>query len=337
MNTRFRRLRGVPLVAGLVTAMVVVGCGGGSSSGSSGSTKTWKIGVLYPTLNNPFFVAQQQGVHAAAQEFGVTVVDLSANNDASTQTTQVENLIAQHVDAILLQPVDVQGILGAVGQANQAHIPVVQVGEKPAGGQVTTAVYFDEVQDGAAGGQYLGKALSAGAKVAELLGLQGTSTAAERQQGFEKALQSGCSGCTIVAKQPADFDRSKGLSVTEAILKAHPDITGLYAANDEMALGAVKAIAEAGLQSKVVVVGNDGESDALDAVQSGTIQATNALSAYQQGFMGVEAAVKHLKGGSVCSVITEKGVFITKDNLTQAKPLLSSATPDQRYWDSCFK
>jgi ribose transport system substrate-binding protein len=336
MYLRDSRLRGVQLLAAIVSAAFVLAACGGGSANSGATAKTFKIGVLYPTLNNPFFVAQQQGVHAAAQEFGATVVDLSANNDASAQTTQVENLIAQHVDAILLQPVDVKGILGAVAKANAAHIPVVQVGEAPAGGQVATAAYFDEVQDGALAGQFLAKNVSGSAKVAELLGLQGTSTAAQRQQGFETALQSGCAGCSIVGKQPANFDRAMGLTVFQAMLRAHPEITGLYAANDEMALGAAKAISEAGKQGKVVVVGTDGEGDALDAIAAGTMSATTALSAYQQGFMGIEAAVKNLKGAKVCSVITEKGLFVTKDNFAQAKDLLNSAAPAQRYWESCF-
>ena len=87
---------------------------------------------------------------------------------------------------------------------------------------------------------------------------------------------------------------------------------------------------------RTVVVGTDGEADSLDAITNGTMAATTALSAYQQGFMGVEAAMKGLKGGKVCSVITEKGLFVSKDNLTEARGLLNSASPAQRYWESCF-
>ncbi len=334
MKARFGQLRTPRLIAVLATIACVAAACGGSSSNPGTANKIYKIGVLYPTLNDPFFVAQQQGVHAAAQEFGATIIDLGANNDAATQTTQMENLIAQHVDGILLQPADVKGILGAVGEANTANIPVDTVGEATPGAKIVTAAYFDEVQDGRNAADILMKSLPAGAKVAELLGLQGTTTAAQRQQGFDQ--QASTDGLNLVAKQPADFDRTKGLSVTEAILRAHPDLQGLWAQNDEMALGALKAVSEAGKQGKIVVVGTNGDPGAIAALQTGEMTATIALPPYQQGFMGIEALVMKLKGKKVCSVITEKAVTVTKDNVTTVKPQLITATPDQRYWDSCF-
>jgi ribose transport system substrate-binding protein len=296
----------------------------------------YKIGFVYPTLNNPFFVDQQDGADAAGQEFGATISHVSGDNDVNKQTKLVEDFIAQGVDAIVLQAVDTKGIVGAIKEANDAGIPVFTPGETPAGGDVVTSAVFNEVDTGKTAAKFLASKVNPGAKVVMLLGIQGTETAQNRQEGFETQLKEDCPDCEIVAKQPADFDRSKGLTVMEAILQAQPQIDAVWAANDEMALGAIKAIQEAGRQDEMFVVGTDGIGDAITAIKDGDLAATYALPAFRQGYMTVETAIKYLEGVQVCSKITEQGSMITADNVQQAEKIMKAVDPADRYWESCY-
>ena len=319
----------------LAVALLLTACG---STPTSGGNKQYKIGFVYPTLNNPFFVDQESGANAAANEFGAKVIHVDGQNKVDVQTTLVENFIAQKVDALIVQPVDTAGIVAAINESTTAKVPVFTTGEEPNGGTVVTKVVFDETQNGITAGTFLGQHLKAGAKVVELQGILGTETARNRSTGFEKGLAQACSGCTIVAKQPADFDRSKGLTVMENILHAQPKIDGVYAANDEMAMGAIKAIQEAGRQSQITLVSNDGIADAIAAVKQGQMAATVAIPAYIQGFIAVESAVKHLQGKSVCAKVTEKATLLTADNVAKADSLMKAVSAADRYWESsCYK
>jgi ribose transport system substrate-binding protein len=133
-------------------------------------------------------------------------------------------------------------------------------------------------------------------KVVELQGVPGTSAARDRGEGFNKAVAM-ASGIEVVASQAADFDRTKGLTVMENILQAQPEINAVFAHNDEMALGAIKAIEAA--KRDILVVGFDGTDDAVSAVNEGTLLATVAQQAAKIGSMGVDVAEQILKGEKV--------------------------------------
>jgi ribose transport system substrate-binding protein len=298
-----------------------------------------KIGFVYPTLNNPFFVDQQAGSNKAGEDFGARVIHVSGENDVTRQVQLVEDFIAQGVDAIILQAVDTAGVVTAIKEANNAGIPVFTPGESPAGGEVITSAVFNEINTGRAAADYVIERVGGNKdiKVVMLLGIQGAETARNRQDGFETRLKEGCPDCTVVAKQPADFDRTKGLSVMEAILQAQSDIDVVWAANDEMAIGAIQAIKEAERQDEMFVVGTDGVGDALMAIKQGDMAATYALPPFLQGYMITQTAVEYLKGRKVCERIEEQGLLITAENVDQAENLLRAIGDDDRYWESCYE
>jgi ribose transport system substrate-binding protein len=314
----------------LVCAMVAAG------AGSAAPRATFKIGVVLPTLNNPFFVDMKNGVNAAGKQFGVSVQVVDGQNDVNTQTKLIENFIAQKVNALVVQPVDTSGIVAGIKEANAAHIPVFTTAETPTGGQIVTKIVFNEFNNGVIGGQTLGKAMKKGSKVAELQGILGTSTARDRSKGFEKGFKLACPSCSIVAKQPANFDRATALTVTENVLQRNRSISGVYAANDEMALGALKAIQGAGLKG-VKIVGNDGEAAAVSVIVKHQMIATVAVPAFPQGYMAVELAAKQLNGKKVCSQVVERGVLITAANAAKAQALTHNVSASGRYWESCVK
>jgi len=307
-------------------------------SGVTGAATSYKIGFIYPTLNNPFFVDAQAGSDQAGKDFGATVTHVSGDNDVKKQVQLVENFIAKKVDAIILQAVDTQGVVSVIKEANDARIAVFTPGESPAGGKVVTSVVFNEVKTGSAMADYLVKVakIKPNSKVVMLLGIQGTETARNRQDGFKKTLMAECPGCQIVAEQPADFDRAKGLTVMEAILQAQPKIDVVWAANDEMALGALRAITEANRQKEIVLVGTDGIGDARTAIAAGHLAATYALPPFLQGYMVTETAIKYLQGVKVCGKIEERGLIITPSNVKDAERLLKAVDARSRYWESCY-
>lgn len=261
--------------------------------------KTQKtIGLAVSTLNNPFFVDLRDGAQAAADKAGYKLVVLDAQNDPAKQTSQVEDLITQKVDVILINPCDSAAIANAVQSANKANIPVVTVDRSASGGKVAAHVASDNAAGGKMAGDLIVQLTGGKGKIAELEGIPGSSAANDRGKGFHQAVD-GKADLKVVAKQPADFDRAKGLKVMENILQANPDIVAVFAHNDEMALGALEAIKAAGKEGKIQVVGFDATDDAQKAVKEKKMAATVAQKPKEIGRMGVETAQKLIEGKTV--------------------------------------
>lgn len=256
------------------------------------------VGLAISTLNNPFFVDLRDGAEAAAKAAGYKLVVLDAQNDSAKQISQIEDLITQKVSAILINPTDSKAVVSAIEQANKANIPVITVDRGAAGGKVAAHVASDNVAGGKMAGELIVQLTQSKGKIVELEGIAGTSAARDRGQGFHQAVD-GKADLKVVAKQPADFDRAKGLKVMENILQANPDIVAVFAHNDEMALGAVEAIKAAGKEGKIFVVGFDATDDAVKAVKDKKMTATVAQKPKDIGRIGLETAQKVIEGKSV--------------------------------------
>ncbi|MEV5706267.1 substrate-binding domain-containing protein [Actinoallomurus sp. NPDC052274] len=301
--------------AGAVLALGLTACNNNSGSSSGGGGGDIKIGLSVSTLNNPYFVQLRQGAEAEAKKEGVKITTTDAQNDASQQVNQVQNFVSQNMKAIILNPVDSAAAAPAAKAADRAKIPVVAADRGVDGATVTQTVASDNVAGGKLAAQELGKALGGKGKVAVLQGTAGTSAANDRQKGFTEGIKA-FPGIQVVAQQPADFDRTKGLDVMTNIVQAHSDITGVFAANDEMALGAIKALgAKAGKQIKVI--GFDGTPDGLKAIQAGTLTADVAQQPVLLGQMAVQAAVKAAKGDKIDATVAVPVKVATKDNVAQ--------------------
>ncbi|WP_417714998.1 substrate-binding domain-containing protein [Rhodococcus kronopolitis] len=250
-----------------------------------------RIALSLSTLNNPFFVDVRDGAQAEADRLGARLTVTDAGSDPSRQANDLQNAIAQRVDAIVVNPVDSDAIVPSVKAANAANIPVVALDRGPSGGAVVTTVASDNVEGGRLAAQQLAELVGAG-PVAVLEGKPGTSAARDRQAGFDEEIVKYPS-ITVVASQPADFDRTKALNVMSNLMQSNPDIRGVFAANDEMALGAIKALgSRAGNQVKIV--GFDGTPDGLAAVEAGTQNADIAQQPRELGAVAVRLAVESL-------------------------------------------
>lgn len=266
------------------------------------------IGLAISTLNNPFFVDLEAGAKAKAQELGATLVTLDSQDDSATEMSNVEDLINQGVDLILINPTDSDAVKSAVEAANKAEIPVITLDRSANGGEVVSHIASDNVAGGKLAGEYIVELLGGKGNVVELEGVPGASAARERGEGFNAAIAE--SDIKVVAKQTANFDRAEGLTVMENILQAQPEIDAVFAHNDEMALGALEAIKASGRD--IIVVGFDATDDAKAAVESGKMAATVEQLPKEIGSLGVDTAIKLLKGETVEKSIPVALQLVTK-------------------------
>ena len=299
----------------LLTALLVVGLIAGCSSQSGLEQQEEKqddgvtIGFSISTLNNPFFVTLKEGAEKAAKEAGAELIVVDAQDDSAKQLNDVEDLIQKKVDILLINPTDSHAVSSAVESANQAGIPVITVDREAEGGETVAHIASDNVSGGKMAGEYILEQLGGKGNIVELEGIPGTSAARDRGKGFHEAVD-GKPGVKVVASQPADFNRAKGLNVMENILQSHKDIQAVFAHNDEMALGALEAIKAA--KKEILVVGFDAIEDAVKAVEKGDMAATIAQKPEEMGRIAAEVAVKAAKGEKVEKFYPVELELITK-------------------------
>ncbi|WP_028456091.1 ribose ABC transporter substrate-binding protein RbsB [Chitinilyticum litopenaei] len=279
------------------------------AAGTPAATST-SVGLAISTLNNPFFVTLKEGAEAEAKAQGVTLITVDAQNDAAKQIANIEDLIQKKVSVILINPADSDAVAGVVKQATDAGIKVVSLDRSVNGAEVTSHIASDNKAGGKMAAEFLLEKIGGKGNIVELEGIPGSSAARERGEGFNSGL-TGKTDVKVVAKQPADFDRAKGLSVMENILQGNKNVVGVFAHNDEMALGALKAIEAAGVKN-VVVVGFDATTDAVAAVKEGKMAATVQQKPDLIGKMGVETAKKLIDGQTV-----EKNIPVPLDLVKQ--------------------
>ena len=301
-----------------VIALVAAACGSDDAESTEttagGSSGGVTIGFAISSFDNDFFVSLKDGVEKAAADAGVTVTISDAGGDAATQASQVEDFITQGVDLIMVNPVDSDAIVPSVEAANAAGIPVIAVDRGSSGGDVASFVASDNVLGGTMAGDYLFEQMGGAGEVLELQGIIGTSAAQARGEGFQIALDA-ASGVDRVAQQTANFARDEGLTVTENLLQANTDAVGLFAHNDDMALGAVEAAAAAGRD--LIIVGFDAAPDALNAVADGTMAGTIAQQPVLMGELAVETALKVIAGDTVPAFIGVPVALVTPDNVNE--------------------
>ncbi|MDU1910422.1 ribose ABC transporter substrate-binding protein RbsB [Fusobacterium sp.] len=262
---------------------------------SAASAAGEKIGLVVSTQNNPFFVTLKEGAVQKANELGYELIVLDSQNDPSKELGNVEDLLVKGVNVLLINPTDSDAVVSSVRAANRSKVPVVTLDRAANGGKVVSHVASDNVLGGEVAGDYIIEKLGGKGKVVELEGIPGTTAARDRGEGFNKAI---AGKLDVVAKQAADFDRTKGLTVMENILQAQPEINAVFAHNDEMALGALKAIESSG-RKNIIVVGFDATDDAVAAVKDGKLSATVAQKPAEIGAIGIEVADKIIKKETV--------------------------------------
>lgn len=271
------------------------------------STGNGSIGLSVSTLNNPFFVSLAEGTEVAAEKEGVKLAVADAGDDSAKQQNDIEDLISRNVSVLIVNPVDSDAVAPAVQNALSQGIKVISVDRVVNGVDVHCQIASDNVAGAKMATEYLIKQIGKGAKVAELEGVPGASATIDRGAGFHEAADK---DLDVVASQSANFDRAEGMTVMENILQSDSSIKGVFAHNDEMALGALQAIAAT--RKDIKVVGFDATDDAVNEVKAGRMTATVAQKPELMGETAVLTAIKLIAGEEVEKSLPVEVELVTK-------------------------
>jgi ribose transport system substrate-binding protein len=305
----------------LIVAAATLSCNRGTTTSTSDKKPT--VALVLKTLNHPFFVDMRRGAQEAADRLGVTLQVQAAEReiDVEKQMQIVENLIQTGIQALVITPSGSREIVSALVKAKDAKVPILVVDTRvdakaaaAAGVRTETFIGSDNYEGGRLAGDHLVKVSGGKGLVAILEGIPGHETGDSRLRGFRDAVKAS-PGITIVASQPANWERDQGFNVFQNMLQAHPDIDSVFACSDLMALGAIEAIAAANKTGRIKVIGFDALDDAKKAIAAGTMEGSVAQFPTEMGRAAVENAVKVIRGEQIPADIKVKLELVTKDNV----------------------
>ena len=297
-------------------ACLLIGCNQSkdNESGKEGSDKKLVIGSTMLSMQNEFVVNVSDEMEAKAKELGVELITVDAERSALKQVEQVESFIAQGVDAIVMNPCEVEASSPAVKLAIDAKIPIINVNSETST-KPTAFVGSDDTESARIAMNYIVKKLNGKGNVIMMHGYMGQAAQIKRDKGAKEILKAN-PGLKLLAEQSGEWDRAKAMSLTENWIQSFgTQINAIFAQNDEMGMGVVKALEAAGLKNKIIVVSIDAIPDALQAVKRGTLDATVYQNAKEQGGKAIETAVKVAKGEKFEKEVLIPFQLVTKENL----------------------
>ncbi|MDO5088191.1 MAG: D-allose transporter substrate-binding protein [Leptotrichiaceae bacterium] len=293
----------------LLGVLLLVSCGGGSKEtkeSENGKTDTGgkaEVAIILKTLSNPFWVSMKEGIEKEAEAQGVKVDIFAVNSeeDVQEQLKILENLMGKGYKAIGVAPLSPVNLIQGIVEANKKGIYVVNIDEKidmdqlkASGGSVLAFVTTDNVKVGAKGAEYIVSKLPDGGEVAIIEGKAGNASGEYRKQGATEVFKAN-EKIKLVTSQPADWDRSKALDLAANLIQKYPNLKGIYAANDTMALGALQAVINANKQGQIIVVGTDGAPEALESIKQKGLSATVAQDSASIGAESFKILLEAIK------------------------------------------
>jgi ribose transport system substrate-binding protein len=288
------------------------------AAAASAQQKT-TIGVSLAQDDNPFYIAMLRGIRARAQELGWEVATVSANEDKLKQINGVQDLIARGVKGILISPIDAVGVNAAYDAAAAAKIPIASVARGSTSPNQTIHVAMDEKQIGRDIAEWTAGKLGGKGKVALLMGPSGAPTFKNLGDGYAEVMAK-YPGISIVFRADGPLTRERGVKQAEDALVANPDLAAIYAANDDVALGAMQAVNAANRKGKTLVTGMNGVPPALRAVKEENLAMTVELNPVEWGRLGVDVLNTFLQGGKVEPHVFIKHVIIDATNIDTKLP-----------------
>jgi ABC-type sugar transport system substrate-binding protein len=304
-----------------VAALAAAGCGSDSDSSSDDGAR---VGVVIKSLDNPFFAAMERGVRAAAHEWKTDVRLRAATGleDTAGQASKLEALVAQELDCYVVNPINQSNLVQTLSHVPDST-PIVNV-DSPVGADeasalgihISTYIGTDNEAAGEMAADTMAKLVGRGASVAVIGGISGDATSAARIAGFRSGAQGHFDPLDPAS---ADWDERKAMRAAGTLLRDEPGVDGFFAANDQMALGVARAVADAGRKGRVAVVGVDGIEPALEAVQRGAMSATVSQYPYTIGRLGVEACLAAASGESLPAKVDAPIQVVTRRNVERAE------------------
>ncbi|HEY8589185.1 MAG TPA: sugar ABC transporter substrate-binding protein [Naasia sp.] len=318
-----RRAALTPAILFAGAALILAGCSTGagaapSDSGDGGEGGNKKIGVSMSFVNQ-FYAAAEEGMQDEAEEQGYELVILNAQGNSSTQVNQVQNLVSQGVGALVFIQLDSASGGASVSQANSAGIPVIAVDQVPVGGDYLTYIGSDSVAMGTRACEHLAELLGGKGNIAIVEGIPASSTQMQRTEGCDSALAEN-PDLTVVSTTSADWDQNKAVSVFTNVLTANPDLQGVFAQNDDMALGVASAAADANREGLPIVT-IDGFPAAYDAIEKDQVSATISQQPYNMGRLAIQNAIDAINGETdgIEKEQIQESILVTKENLEEAR------------------
>lgn len=286
-------------LSGIVVAAVMLALGSCRQVPEPSRQKT--IGVSLLTKQHPFYRELERGLQEAAREHNFRLLIQAGEWDLARHHAQIEDFITQKVDAIVVAPNDSKGIVPAIERANQAGIPVFTADISAAGGRIVSHIASDNRAGGRLAAEFLAEQIGGAGPVA-IIDQPYIQSVQERVAGFEEGLKR-FPAIRIVARLNGDGVRDKAASATEDLLQAHPEVKGIFAINDDSALGALSVL-EARGRNDIVLVGYDATEEAQAAIRRGSaLRADVAQNPYLMGRTTIETIAKHFRGEAVPSFI----------------------------------
>ncbi|WOQ70054.1 substrate-binding domain-containing protein [Microbacterium limosum] len=275
-----------------------------------------RIGVVLKALSNQYWQGIELGVEAAAEDFDVEITLQAASSESAQneQLTIAQTMVNQGYDAYILAPESTSNLNPAIETIVSQCAPIVNVDDA----RIAATVYVgpDHESNGTQAADFIAQANPNGGKVAQIEGQAGSSAAILRIAGFEEGVASH-DNLDLVASVPGNWDANEAFAATTQILQQHPDLVGIYANNDTMAIGVAQAVAEAGKTEQVTIVGTDGVPEAISGIRNGSMAATVSPLPYYEGYWAVEAAVRLLRGEAVAPWVVAPAQLIDQNNVDE--------------------
>jgi ribose transport system substrate-binding protein len=319
-SSRFIGMSGAALLA-LATVAPVAGQDATPAASEAAMAKdpgaaagaTLIVNMKGPSSGNPFWALVEEGALQAGTDYGVTVqvVAPPSESDTPSQIALIEDTAAAGAAGMAIAVTDAEALNPAIQTVIDSGVPVVWI-DSGGNNEGVTYIGTDNAVGAQLAGEFLCQNVAEGGKVAILQGIMVTTTGQARAEGSKAAVEA-C-GLELVAEIPADWDRAKGLAATEDLITQHPDIAGIFASNDEMALGALEALRAANLLEQVTLVGYDANPDAREAVIAGEMEATVAQNPFNMGYLGVESLIKLINGETLPPTVDTGVEVITAEN-----------------------
>ena len=339
MRTQFKSTAAVVVIGGL-TLTGVAACGRGGSAGgkSSNQSSNAKIAIVTRDFSNPYWAALRDGAIAEGKAQGVTVTVKagSSETDSQGENSEIQTLAGQDYGCFGVVPVNATNVITPLVPIARKKTPILDLdtqidpaASKKAGVSYASFIGSDNLSAGQQAGKQLLKALGGKGDVAILQGIAGEQNGINRETGFKSATKG---KLKIVATQPANYDQNTGLTVATSMLQAHPSLTGIFAANDTMGLGAAQAVKNAGKEGKVKIISVDGIKAMLKSVKAGKNTGTITQYPYAEGQMAVQACLAKIQGKKVPSRVVAPIAFIDSSNVNKAissfpKPFVPFSDP----------
>lgn len=283
----------------------------------------YRIGMMVKNRINPYFLEQERGAVEAAERLGIDLVVLATetDDDVERQIQIAEDLLAQEYDALIIPPLSSTSIVQFIKQCNDAGVPFINSDTRAdeelmeeIGAESVFYVGADNYDAGYVAAEGIIEAINGSGKVAILEGTSGADSAEQRLEGFLDKI-SEYPDIEIIASQPANYNRSMGYDVFQNMLQANPEMDALFAANDEMALGAVEVLEALGQSGDIPIIGINYVDEARDAIEAGRMYGSVTQAPYDMGRIALEQTIEYLKGNPVEDEYITESVLHTIDNL----------------------